>query len=149
MLAGVFFEMRANDADLLGLETTFRIADFQVAVVAERQVVLADLIALGQVGIVILFAVPLGEFGDLAIQRDCRLQPQLERATIHHRQRARHADAQRASLRVGRGAEFRAASAKQLAARQQLHVDFQADDRGVGCGHGRVAPCRLMPRSVK
>ena len=67
-LAGVFFQMGADDADLLGLEAPLGIADLQLAVVAERQIVLADLIALGQVGIVIVLAVPLGERRDLAVR---------------------------------------------------------------------------------
>ena len=97
----------------------------------ERQIVLADLIALGQIGIVVILAVPLGERGDLAIQRHGRLECQLERPAVHHRQRAGHADADRAGLRVRRRAEPRAASAEQLRPREQLHVDFQADDDGV------------------
>ena len=67
-LAGVFFQMGADDADPLGLDPSLGIADLQPAVVAERQIVLADLIALGQVGIVVVLAVPLGEAGDLAVR---------------------------------------------------------------------------------
>ena len=56
-----------------GSKRPFGIADLQPAVVRERQVVLADLIALGQVGIVVVLAVPLGERRDLAVQRHGRL----------------------------------------------------------------------------
>ncbi len=115
-----------------GSKASLGIADFQIAVVRKRQIVLADLIALGQVGIVIILAVPLGERRDLAIQRHGRLQRQFERLAIHHRQRAGHADADRARLRVRRRAELRAAPAEQLALGEQLHVHFQADDGGVG-----------------
>ena len=45
----------------LRLEAALGVADRQPAVVAQRQVELADLVALGQVGIVIVLAVPLGE----------------------------------------------------------------------------------------
>ena len=74
--AGVFFQMRANDADLLGGEAAFGVADLKMAVVAERQIILADLIALRQVGIIIILAVPLRRRRDLAIERDGRLEPQ-------------------------------------------------------------------------
>ncbi len=131
-LAGVFFEVGADDANPLGRKFPLGIADIQPAVVAQRQVVLADLVALGQVRVVIVLAVPLGEAGDLAVQGQGRLDGKLDRAAIHHRQRARHADAHRAGLRIGRGAEPRAARAEHLARGQELHVDFQADDDGVG-----------------
>ena len=130
-LAGVFFQMGADDADLLRLDASLGIADLQPAVVAERQIVLADLIALGQVGIVIVLAVPLGERGDLAVQRHGGPQASSKASAVHHRQRAGHADADRAGLRVGRRAELRAAAAEQLGPRDQLHVDFQADHDGV------------------
>ena len=72
-LAGVFFQVGADDADPLGRKLALGIADLQPAVVAQRQVVLADLVALGQVGIVVVLAVPLGEAGDLAVQGQGRL----------------------------------------------------------------------------
>ena len=90
----------------LGANCALGIADLQPAVVAQRQVVLADLVALGQVGIVVVLAVPLGEAGDLAVQGQGRLDGKLDRAAVHHRQRARHADAHRAGLRVGRAPNF-------------------------------------------
>ena len=101
-LAGVFFEVGADDADPLGRKLALGIADLQPAVVAQRQVVLAGLVALGQVGIVVVLAVPLGEAGDLAVQGQGRLDRKLDRAAVHHRQRARHADAHGAGLRIGR-----------------------------------------------
>ena len=47
--------------------------DLDPAAPGERQVVLADLIVLGQVGIVVVLAVPLGERRDLGMQRHGRL----------------------------------------------------------------------------
>ncbi len=105
-LAGVLFEMGANDADGFRLEAVLGVADFQPAVLRHRQIVLADLIALGQVGIVVLLAIPLGARRDFAFERDRRLQRQLDRVTVHHRQRPRHADANGASLRIRFGAEL-------------------------------------------
>ena len=149
-LARVFLEVGADDADPLGRELALGVGDLQPAVVAQRQVVLADLVALGQVGIVVILAVPLGGAGDPAVQRQGRLDRKLDRAAVHHRQHARHADAHRAGLRIGRGAEPRAARAEHLARGEQLHVDFQADDDGVRESHGfnfgyhRLARWRFM-----
>ena len=111
-LAGILFQMSPDDADLLRLDASLGIADLQPAVMAERQIVLADLIPLGQVGVVILLAVPFGERRDLAIQGQGRSQRQFESLAIHHRQRAGHARADGAGLRVRRRAEFACCSRK-------------------------------------
>ena len=58
-LAGVLFQMGADDADPFACPVGMR--DLEPAVVAEGQIVLADLIVLGQIGIVVVLAVPLGE----------------------------------------------------------------------------------------
>ncbi len=129
--AGVLFEVCPDDADPLGLDSALGIADLQPALGAEWQIVLADLIALGQVGIVVVLAVPLGERGNLAVQGHGRPQAQLEGLAVHHRQRAGHADADRAGLRIGRRAKLRAAAAEQLCLRRQLHVDFQPNHDGI------------------
>ena len=55
-----------------------RIADFQIAVLRHRQIELADLIAFGQVGIVVVLAVPFRERGDVAVQSQGCLQRQAE-----------------------------------------------------------------------
>ena len=62
-------------------------SDLEPALAAERQIVLADLIVLGQVRIVVVLAVPLGEARDLAAAPG-RLDRQLDRLAVHHRQRA-------------------------------------------------------------
>ena len=119
-----------------GSNRALGIADLQPAVVAQRQVVLADLVALGQVGIVVVLAVPLGEAGDLAVQGQGRLD-----ATARPRGGSSPAACPACRCTPGRsacwaGAELRAARAEHLALGEQLHVDFQADDDGVGLGHG-------------
>ena len=99
---------------------------------AEGQVVLADLIALGQVGIVVLLAVPLGERRDRAVEGQARLEGQLERVAVHHGQAAGQAQADRTRLHVRlRRVEAVAAAAEELRLREKLDVDFQADDRRV------------------
>ena len=66
VLAGVFFEVGPQDADFFGAAVFD--GNFDIAVLAERQVVLADLVILRQVGVVIALAIPFGEGGDLAVQ---------------------------------------------------------------------------------
>ena len=86
--------------------------DLQPAVVAEGEVVLADLVVLGQVGVVVVLAVPLGEGADLAVEGQGGAQGQVEGPAVHDGQHARHADTHGAGRRVGRQAELRAAPAK-------------------------------------
>ncbi len=80
IFSGVLFEMRADDPDLAFRGRFGLGVDFEPAVVADGKVVLADLIALGKIGIIILFAVPLGERGDVAVQGDGRFDRQLKKA---------------------------------------------------------------------
>ena len=84
VLARVFFEVRANDADALRRVTLLGVrvdVDIEEAFVAERQIVLADLVVLRQVRVVVVFAVPFGKAGllagvrgDLAVERHRGLQ---------------------------------------------------------------------------
>ncbi len=134
-LARVFFEVGTDDPDRFRCEAVLGVADFQAPALRKRQVVLADLVALRQIGIVILLAVPFRPRRDFTIEGDRCFERELDRPSVHHRQSSRHADADRAGLRVRLRSEPRAARAEQLARRGQLHVHFQADDRGVGLAH--------------
>ena len=64
--AGVFLEVGAADAD--GFETTVGEGQFDGAFAAEGEVVLGNLVIFGEIGVVIGFAIPLGEGGDAAIE---------------------------------------------------------------------------------
>ncbi len=114
-LAGVFFEMGPDDADLLRLEAILGVADRQVAVVRQRQVVLADLVALGQVRVVVLLAVPLGEAGDLAVQRHGRSQAPVRKPRRFITGSVPGMPMQTGQVCVLGGAELRATAAEQLA----------------------------------
>src|SRR5262249_51163541 len=127
-LAGVLFEVSADDADALGPSGG---VDLEPAILAEGEVVLADLIVLGQVGVVVVLAVPLGEAGNRAVEGQGGAQGQLESAAVHDRERPRQAHADGADRRVGRQAELRTATTKELRARQQLDVYLQPDDDAV------------------
>ncbi len=146
-LARVFLQVRADDADALGAMGR---GQLHVAVVAERKVVLADLIALGQVWVVVVLAIPLAEAGDGAVERQAHHHGHFHCTAVHHWQRAgqrrHHGVHQRVGLlvkvigvrRVGAGREH-------LAPRGQLDVDLQADHqaggadaRGGSSSHGRM-----------
>src|SRR5690606_35808743 len=60
-LSGVFFDVNPVNADFLF--AFFRL-DFHIAVPAQGQVVLGDLVALGQVRVEVIFPVLLGEGGN-------------------------------------------------------------------------------------
>ena len=62
------------------------------------------------------------------MQRDGRLERQLERLAIHDRQRAGQAQRDRVRLGIRRQPELRAAPREHLALGLELNVDFQADD---------------------
>ena len=63
--------------------------DIEKAIGAERQVVLANLIRLGQIGVVILLAVPFGEGGNPAVERQAHLGRHAISLAVHHRQGTR------------------------------------------------------------
>ncbi len=106
-LARVLLEVHADDADLSRREGPLRIAHLESPVGRERQVVLADLVALRQVRVVVVLPVPLRERGDGAVERERRADREFEGVTVHDRQRSRKAEADGADLRVRRSAERR------------------------------------------
>jgi len=130
--AGVLFEMRAPDADPLG--RAVRQIDLQPAVDRQREFVLADLVAFGQVRIEVALAGELVEGGDLAVQRQPDHQAELDSLLVNDRQHARHRQADRADhgVGLGRGAVHYGTTAEHLRFGEQLGVDFQADHGLVG-----------------
>lgn len=117
-LAGVFFEVRARDANFLALNS-------EVPLLANRFVVLRDLIAFRQVRIEIVFAIEFGSFRNLAVQRESRANRQLQGALIQDRQNTRHSEANRTDLIVWSLTEFSRARAKNLGLCFELGVYFQ------------------------
>ena len=103
-LAGVFFEMRANDSDALGW--TGGGWDVQFAIEAQRQVVLADLVALGQVRIEVIFSVKDAVHCDLAIEGKRRLNDHLNCHSIGNW----HCSGQAQTYRTRSGVRFSAKS---------------------------------------
>ena len=125
-LAGIFFEVRALDFDLK--RATVVSANGNFAAAHDRQFVLADLIALRQIGIEVVFAREYAFARDLRIDGQTEADRLAEHGSIRYRQRARQRDIDRAGLRIRFGAVMRRGAREQLARGIELGVDFQADD---------------------
>ena len=130
---GVLLEVRAGDADD-DLAALGRHRHRQAAVARQREGVLADLVALGQVGVEVVLALEAHRLGlDLAVQCQPGEHHELHGAAVDDRQRTRHAHADGADARVrlvvlalGWG---RRAGAEHLGLGPQLCVDLDPDDR--------------------
>src|SRR3990172_2043817 len=131
----ILFKVDARDSG------PFRLAfdlDFYPAVLAERQIVLRDLVALHQVRVVVVLPVKLRLLWYLAVESKPRHDRKLHRALIDDRENARHAEGDRADRGIGRRVQGgHGAGAEHYAARQQLGVDLQAYDRLVPDGGSR------------
>src|SRR5579859_5856187 len=125
VLARVLLHVHARDAD-----TPRRAAhlDVEVPLVAERLVVLADLVALRQVRVEVVLAGEAARRGDGAREGQRGAHRHRDGVRVEHGQRARQPQAHRAHLRVGRRAVVGGAAAEGLAAREQLRVHLQPDD---------------------
>ncbi len=126
-LAGVLFQMHAADTD--ALLARFGL-DGQPAIAGQRQLVLGNLVAFGQVGVKVVLAGEDVQRGDFALQRQRHPQGILHRTFVDYRQRAGHPGTDRADEAVGFGgsAVHHGAAAEHLGLGQQFGVDFQADD---------------------
>ncbi len=137
--------MEAGDADAF---CACRGGDVDVAVLGEGLVELGDLIALGQVGVEVVFAGEDGAFADLAVESERGEGGELNGAAVEDGQRTGEAEADGADVGVGRRAEFVGAAAEGLGLGEELDVDLEADDGFVfgadfgrerdGGGHGKV-----------
>ncbi len=102
--------------------------DVQSAVLTDGQLELGNLVALGQVGIEVVFA---GE-AVVPVQGGIRGQPQPDRKFHHpavqNRQGSGHAQTDRAGMGVGRRAKLGGAGAEDLAVGLELGMHLQPDD---------------------
>src|SRR5690606_6647035 len=121
VLPGVFFQMNAGDAHRLPLSVDVYV---EPAAGGERRVVLADLIALGQVRIEVLLAGELAYSVDIAAQSQSRAHRQLRGPRVHDGQRARPSETHGTNVAVWKAAKCDGTAAEKLGARQQLRVDF-------------------------
>ncbi len=155
-LARVLFQVSTVDADAVSLTIHF---DINPAVVAEGLLVLRNLIALGQIGIIIVFPRKDRVFSNLAIESQTGHDGKFYRLTIDDWQNARHTETDGANVRVGGLAKNAGVtSTEHFGPGLQLHVDFHADDGFVLHGtllfpqklgarwtYCNIGPCKVQP----
>ena len=90
---------------------------------------MGDLVALGKVGIEIVFAGEARTLVHGAIQGDRGAHGHFDRAFVQDGKRAGETEAHRTDVRVWRIAETRRAAAEDFGFGEKLYVDFEADDR--------------------
>jgi len=93
----------------------------------QRLVVLRNLVALGQVGIEIIFAREDRPLAHLAIERERGQRCKLQGFPVCDRKGSRQPQANRTDIGVRLGAKPVGATAEHLGHREQLHVHFEAD----------------------
>jgi hypothetical protein len=101
--AGVFFQMRARDADALDGAVVEH--DVDMALADDGQFVLRNLVALGQVRVEIVLARKHALAADFGVNAQAELDGHAHGFLVQHRQHAGHAKVDQAGLRVGFGAE--------------------------------------------
>ena len=112
-LARVLLEVRAADADASSACRRRRRSRPPPSK-QSGHVVLADLVALREVGIEVVLPVPLRARGDRAAEREPAADAEAQRLAVEHRQRAREPETDRAHVRVGLRAVDRRAGAEAL-----------------------------------
>ena len=127
VLAGVFLQVDADQADAGRAAVAGLTGQIDVAAQAQWSLVLAYLVALGQVRIEVVFAVEDRPRRDFAMRRQAHPNRQLQHPGVEHRQHPRHPGAYRAHMGVGRGAERGRASAENLGLGQELAMHLQPD----------------------
>ena len=141
-LAGVLLNMDPGDPHPLA---SLRAFDIEVTAGAQREVVLGDLIGLGQVRVEIILPVLLGVGGNGAVGGQACLDGIVHHLLVQHRERARHAGADRAALGIGLSPKGCGAAAENLGLRFKLDVHLEAYDHFIALRH-RIT---LLSRSVR
>ena len=124
--AGVLLQMQPLDADGDGLAVRHRHHDLALA--HDRRFVLADLIALRQIGIEIVLPVEHRSLIDLGVQAQAGADRLADAFLVDHRQHAGHRGIDQRDVAVGLAAEFGRGAGKQLRVRGDLGVHLHADD---------------------
>ena len=102
--------------------------DIDIAIEADRQIILGCLEILWQIGIVIILTVEFAERQDIAVKCQSGLYGIMENFLIENRHASRKAQADRAYVRIGLGTEFSGAAAENFCFCFQFDMDFQADN---------------------
>src|SRR5262245_7933302 len=132
-LAGVFLEVGPREAHALALYPDRSPLHYGL-------LVLADLVALRQVGVEVVLAREDRAAVDRAADREAETDRVLERAAVEHREQAGQREVDGRRLCVRRRAELGGCPREDLAAREELRVRFDADDDFPV--HAHLAPWR-------
>jgi hypothetical protein len=97
------------------------------ALADDRVIELADLIALGEIGVEIILAVEPRPRVDLRLQRHAGADRLADAFRVRHRQHSGHGGIDQADLAVGLGAEFGRGTGEELGRGGDLGVDLEAD----------------------
>src|SRR5690606_1109474 len=130
-LARIFLEVRAgepHEALLLAGSVVDLPRDREPAAGDDRDLELADLVSLGQVGVEVVLAREHGSRRDGAADREPEPYRALDRGAVRHRQHPGQRQVDRAGLGVRFGAEGGRRAREDLRARVQLHVRLESDD---------------------
>ncbi|MPN30553.1 hypothetical protein SDC9_178024 [bioreactor metagenome] len=123
-LAGVLFHVHPLDRDHVLLAVDL---DGDLAVDAQRLVVLGDLVVLGHVGIEVVLARESAPAGDIAAQAEPDPDRRFARLLVDHRQRAGQPQADRTGVGVRLAAELGRAAAPHLGRGAEFDVHFEAE----------------------
>ncbi len=124
-LARILLHMQAGDADPLGhLAVGLNI---HIAARNDRVLVLADLIALGQVGVKIVLPVKARIVVHLPVDAEPGLHRLLDATLVQHRQHARKGRVNQADMAVRLLAERGRRAGKQLGVGDDLRVHLEPD----------------------
>ena len=144
-LAGIFFKVRPYQAHGLRFVAHEK---RHLAALHHRDLELADLVALGQVGIEVVLAREHAARRDGRAERQAELDGAFDCAPVHDRQRARQCQIDGAGLGIGLGAEGGRRAAEDFARGRQLRMRLEADDDFIATHQrtGRPALLHLFER---
>src|SRR6201746_1596312 len=125
-LAGVLLHVQSLDADTDGFAILH--VEIDLALADDRVLVLADLIALRQIGVEVVLAVEDAGQVDLRLQAEAGAHRLLDAFGVDDRQHAGHAGVDEADLAVGLGAERGRGAGEQFGFGEYLGMDLHADD---------------------
>ena len=135
-LPGVFFHMQPGDPENflapvhdLSRGRAFAGAHLDAAVLAQRAVVLGNLVSLGEVRVKVILAGENRSRVDRASQGQRRTHGQGHGLPVECGESSRETQADWACVRIGWSAKPGAAAAEELAAREELGMHFQPDNR--------------------
>jgi hypothetical protein len=127
----VFLEVRSRQPHHLFFPVH---EEADLAALHDGQLVLADLVALRQVGIEVVLAREDGAAIDASLHGEAETDGVLHCGAVHYRQRSGQGKIHCRSVRVGRGAKIGGRPGEDLAARGKLRVRLDADDDLPGHG---------------